>query len=685
MKKLIIALLTLVLVFSLASCEMLPESVKGVIDGILGGEHVHEFVFSERESTKAKCTTDGAEVLVCSCGEKQETVLEALGHDMQIYKDNPANCTQYGSITYKCTRCTKKESKSFKPLGHIWGEVEEASRLVRCTREGCTGGNLVESNGKHTESLTFNFTAEHEDAINEKYDEVLAMIEAAAAYDPALHAYAEEGELAEAYAVIDKAHNELYDLILHAISQRQLAEIAYYCDMSDADLEANYSYMMDYYTAVVAKFYTLSQPLYDSCYREFYYYGMTEEEINAFLFDSNALTNPEYTALKERNNAIEVEFLAIADPTAGSKVPELYAEFVENNNKMAVLMGYDNYLEYAYENVYGREYTYQDVSNIAEYVKTYFSFIYSATYSKWNNISDYTQADIDDYYGQVSDSFFENLKPNTTLNDYIDLMAFTSNPDKQITFSDEFNKLMVDGNLFRGDYEGAFVTSISSINLPIAYFGPGYDNAFTIAHEFGHFMNEVYSGGEYEQSFDLLEMHSQGNELLYLYFLEPCITGKAYELVETYQLLVMLDTIMAALAVDTFEQAVYLNNYSGTNSDVIMADGKISYDEYDLLYKSILTDFGTDELQTDKYWRYMTITSPCYYVSYSVSAISVLQLYEMAHSSGFDAAKDAYLKLFTYVDVDPDMTMEDIFEYAGLLSYNDEQLYVKINQFIMSN
>ena len=77
----------------------------------------------------------------------------------------------------------------------------------------------------------------------------------------------------------------------------------------------------------------------------------------------------------------------------------------------------------------------------------------------------------------------------------------------------------------------------------------------------------------------------------------------------------------------------------------------------------------------------MTITSPCYYISYSVSAISVLQIYEVANTLDFDTAKDAYLKLFTYADEDPDMGMNEILEYAGMLSFKDEQLYKKLNRY----
>ena len=678
MKKIVSLALVLVMLFTLV-CSM------------VGCQHVHEFVLSESESTPATCLAAGVEVKICSCGERQETKIEPTGHNMQVSMEIKPSCTRPGSTDYKCKNCGKMEYNNVDPLGHAYEEApSEPSRVIRCTREGCISCQWGKPNDKHKEALTFSFTKEDEAAIDAKYEEVLAMVNAAAKYDPALHGYAEEGALAEEYARVDAVHTELYELVMNALSQRQLAEIAYYCDMKNTELEETYSYMMDYHTAVIAKFYTLSRPFYDSCYRDFYYYGMTDEEINAFLFDSDAISNPEYTALKERNNAIEAEFVALSASEQKEKLPVLYAEFAENNNKMANLMGYDNYLEYAYENVYGRDYTYQDATALSEYVKTHLSSVFTAIYKKFRNLAGYTEEDLEQYYSQVSHPFFENLEGNTLVNDYIDLMAFTSNPDKTITFSDEFNKLMADGNMFRGQYDGAFVTTIHSAKLPVAYFGKGYDNCFTIVHEFGHYMNEIYSADvaeendEFSQSYDLLEMHSQGNELLYLCYLEENanMTEMAHRLVETHSLVNMLYVVMAGMTIDTFEQAVYLNAYEGTNADQIMADGKITYDEYNLLYTSICTDYGVAE-EIGDYWQHgMTITSPCYYVSYSVSAISVLQLYEMAHTDGFNAAKDAYLKLFTYVDENPEMTMDEVLAYAGMLSYSDEELYVNLKNYM---
>ena len=692
MKKLIAIILVFVMMFSFVGCSALPEdvvaSIESITNSIFGSaECAHEFAVVENTAT---CTAAGVEKLECSlCGEIQEKEVEALGHDFQLSKENPPKCAQYGSNTYKCTRCTKKDTETIKPIGHEWNEMVEPSRLITCSREGCVGGKLCDCNGKYTKALKFAFGDAEKAALDAKHQEIVTILEEADKYDPAVHTFAESGELYEKYEAVETLYEEYSDLIYSAQGQYSIAMTLYYCDDQNKDLEKTYKDMMEYYNDLVSKFYSLSQPWYDSMFREFFFYGATEEEINSFLFDSNAYANPEYTALKDRNDAIEIEYNNISNPTGNDLVPQLYAEFVENNNKMAQILGYENYLEYAYENIYDRDYTYEDVSTFVQYVKEDIAPVFNNIYGKWNEIGGYNDNDIEEYYSVVMYSFFENLKGNTLFNDYIDdmNMAFTSNPDKQISFSDHLNNLMSDGNVFRGTYEGAYVTYIRGVNTPIAYFGKGNDNSNTVAHEFGHYMNEVYNQSEYNQSFDLLETHSQGNELLYLYYLNGNISDKAYELVETNQILNMLYIIMAAVQVDCFEQAIYLNSYDGYNSDIIMADGMITADEYDLLYSSLSVELGIKkEYRSDEYWRYgMTISSPCYYISYSVAAINALQIYAKCHTESFVSAKESYLKLFTYTDENPDMTVEEVLEYAGLMSYLDEELYSYLNGFYLNH
>ena len=689
MKKLITAFIILVMMLGLASCDFLPEELQDAINGIIGGQQMgdHEHEFVEFESKKASCEKDGYVKYKCTCGEEKEDVLPKLGHDVQYKSTTPATCTTDGSINNSCTRCSYTKREPIPKLEHVWGEFEEYSRLIVCTRDNCSAAKLPETGtGKYEESLVFNFGDAEKDELASVHEELATILANAEKYDASKHTLATSGALYDEYKAAEALYERYSDLIFGAQGQYSIAMTLYYCDHRNADLEKIYNDMQTFYTDLVAKFYSLSSPWHESKFREFFFEGATEEEINAFLFDSNAYANEEYTALKNRNDAIELEFNGLSNITDNTKVTALYFEFVQNNKRIAEILGYDNYLEYAYENVYDRDYTYEDASTFVDYVKQYIVPLYNKVSDEYNSLSGYTQQDVKVYREVMSNSFFSSALSNKLLNDYIDDMgmAFTSNPDKQISFSDTLNALMSDGNLFRGTYAGAYVTYIRGVNLPIAYFGKGYDSATTVAHEFGHYMNEIYNDDMYNQSFDLLETHSQGQESLFIqYVLNNYLEGKTVDLVTTDFLQSALKTIVLATQINCFEQAVYLDYYDGYGSEAIMADGTITANEYDALFAAISEDFGISRIyRVDYYWRYVTISSPCYYISYAVSGVNSLQIYAMAENNGYDAAKDAYLKLFTYTDANPDMTLEEVLTYAGLTSYVNEETFKLISKVI---
>ena len=91
MKKIIALLLVFVFLFTAVSCDFNPEPQETTA-------HVHEFVLSEEESKAVTCTVDGLEVKVCSCGERQETPIEATGHNMVLAAEGKPSCTD--SATY---------------------------------------------------------------------------------------------------------------------------------------------------------------------------------------------------------------------------------------------------------------------------------------------------------------------------------------------------------------------------------------------------------------------------------------------------------------------------------------------------------------------------------------------------------------------------------------------------------
>ena len=697
MKKLLTLALMLALVISLVGCSMLPEDLAARVEDIknsvvdfISFKHEHNFVVLER--TPATCFEDGYEKLACDCGEVQENILACTGHNMERTSGFDPTCTRPGTIYYKCSACGEKEKITYEAFGHDF-QKSEASRYAYCQNEGCTFYRAdYPTEGKYADVFTFSFGDAEKQALEDKYNEMVACLEACDKYDPTLHGYAEEGELYDSYEAAFAIYEEYSDLIYAAQDQYSIASLLYECDHTNKELEETFNAMSDYYDTLVSKYFSLSQPWYDSMYREFFFYGATEEEINSFLFESNAFANPEYAALKARNTAIELEFNLISNPEKDSRVPELYAELVENNKRLAELLGYDNYLEYAYKNVYSREYTYEDANVFTDLVKEYIVPAYNKVYSEYiafvSNGDNYSDMDVYSYWSVTSDSIFDMEKTNAIINDFIDNagLAFSINVDKQMSFSDGMNILFGDALIFRGGLDRAYEGHLKSSNLSYVYLGTGNDNAFTFVHEFGHYMNDLYNEQEYDQSFDLLEMHSKGHEMLFLSYLEDVLTEGGYKLVEMEQMVSILYSAVNTAIIDSFEQAIYLDSYDGCYASSIMADGTITANEYDALYESINIDYGvSSDIAENTYWRYgMTIFSPCYYISYSVSSINVLQLYMMAENEGFEAAADCYLKFISYTDVDPEMNLDEVLEYADLESYTDEDLFKEFYQMFMS-
>ena len=719
MKRIIVFILVLALsCLAFASCELLPEEVLDKLEelGLVSDDtqepavdtdpaekpeekpeekpHEHDFVLTAKEDG-ANCKKKGKETYECSCGETKTVTTAAGPHSFMLTGDKAPSCLEQGQRTELCTTCgTTNIERYGEPTGHNVAEFEEYSRMMPCTNAGCSYAIFPEGNGKYSEVIVYKAEQVEESIASFAaiYAEIDAMIKAADKYDPALHAFVQDSELYYANQAMEAKYEELYDILVFITGQYQIGQLEYYINLDSAS-QANFNYVSSARTEMVSKFYSFNGPIAESMFREYYFYGMSDEEIDAYVGESDAISNPEYTALVQRNDEIESEYLMLTDPASSNEVPAMYAEFVANNKRIAEILGYENYLEYAYKEMYSRDYSYTDVKTVYNYVKTYVSPVYNKLYYNFYYYGAYNEV-----YGDGS--FFEVYDQNKSLNDYIDLLTISGK--NTASFSDEFNGLMGDGKCFRNGKAGtAYVTSLYGVDfdgsdLPIAYFSKGYDNFFTIAHEFGHYMNEVYSEGMYSQSYDLLEMHSQGNEMLFLAYLNNnpgAISSVGLQFLNDYQPLNMFFAIMNAIAVDAFEQAVYTDYYDGYGYEAIMDYDAttglyINADEYDDLFVCILNDLGVDaQWQRPGYWRNATLRSPCYYVSYSISALSVLQLLPMG-TEDFDAAADSYLKLFSYVDEYSNgrgyMSTVEVLEYAGLSTFMEEELYQDIYNYFMA-
>ncbi len=375
----------------------------------------------------------------------------------------------------------------------------------------------------------------------------------------------------------------------------------------------------------------------------------------------------------------------------------LYEQLVNKNNQLAVLYGYDNYMTYAYKNVYNRNYTPTQTKAMSAFVKQYIVPLYTSINAKFETAynaldgNDATDADINLYNGLIFDSLFTKTtsKYFDEVKDAIDLISnyfkyLDSSND--VMFYDAVEDLFKTGNYFVGQVEGAFTYYMPQVGNTILYFdntdyGEGYyhcySNSFTFVHEFGHYYENVHNltkSGERPLSYDFCETQSQGNEMMFLAWLGSNTTAsKGYDAVKYSQLANMLQTVLNATAIDEFEQAVYTGSYEGYTT--------LNKNNYQDLYDTICTKYGiNDEENGNTYWMGVCFDNAAYYISYAMSALPSIEIYAKAvdKDGGVDVARTAYLTLFTNASTD----YNTVLAAAGLHNAFEEALYTELTNAI---
>lgn len=375
----------------------------------------------------------------------------------------------------------------------------------------------------------------------------------------------------------------------------------------------------------------------------------------------------------------------------------LYEQLVNKNNQLAVLYGYDNYMTYAYKNVYNRNYTPTQTKAMSAFVKQYIVPLYTSINAKFETAynaldgNDATDADINLYNGLIFDSLFTKTtsKYFDEVKDAIDLISnyfkyLDSSND--VMFYDAVEDLFKNGNYFVGQVEGAFTYYMPQVGNTILYFdntdyGEGYyhcySNSFTFVHEFGHYYENVHNltkSGERPLSFDFCETQSQGNEMMFLTWLGSNTTAsKGYNAVKYSQLANMLQTVLNATAIDEFEQAVYTGSYEGYTT--------LNANNYQDLYDTICTKYGINDKENgNTYWMGVCFDNAAYYISYAMSALPSIEIYAKAvdKDGGLDVARTAYLTLFTNASTD----YNTVLAAAGLHNAFEEALYTELTNAI---
>lgn len=456
---------------------------------------------------------------------------------------------------------------------------------------------------------------------------------------------------------IEDLMEDLYDEFFRAVTYREIASIQNSIDVTDAYYIEEYSYSSDLVTEMNDAYNVLVRDILASPCGGTIKEEMTEEEIESFesyedmTAEQNALYSREQELILQYNEAAvsvyEVQYNSRTYETLGN----IFLELVEVRQEIARSYGYSDYNEYCYAEVYGRDYSAEEALRLDEQVKRLISPVYTELYDNFfnNNYMSYSKLNRI-VAGMDIETQMEKVKSYLSQID----------PDMEDCFSFMERNHLYDLEYRTNKMDAGFTTFLYSYGVPFLFNQPGgyFYDLTSLVHEFGHF-NSYYVNAEsafYAYDLDLAEIHSQGLEILYTEFYPDMLGGKYGAVATDYILLNLIDSVVAGCLYDEFQQEVYrMENPTLDDINELYTRLAVEY-QYAYSWEGINCD-----------WMSVShnYQNPLYYVSYSISALPALELWEIIQEDGFEAAADIYLELVSYGEV---YGYETTLEECGLTS-----------------
>lgn len=346
-------------------------------------------------------------------------------------------------------------------------------------------------------------------------------------------------------------------------------------------------------------------------------------------------------------NALIMEYLSYDEET--EKIGALYRELVDLHNEEAQIVGYKDYADYAYEASYGRDFTPDDAAALCEavkpYARQYFGSLYynEATYADFSADTDLTERElvglVTQYMPRVSDD-----------------------AAKAAAYMEKHGLYFMDSAERVSDL--GFTTTLDQYNAPFIYLALYGDqnDIQSMFHEFGHYydayVNPVPDLLLSVGSLDIFEIHSTGMEALSTGWYED-IYGEDADLARIRFLDSALYTVFSGCLFDEFQRVVY-------------ADPSLTPEQISQTFVTIARSYGLRSFgkEFSHYWMQVNhnFESPFYYISYAVSMLASLQIYEMAEND-WAAAADFYNDLVSLGAYD--YTYCELLEKVGIECFTD--------------
>lgn len=243
--------------------------------------------------------------------------------------------------------------------------------------------------------------------------------------------------------------------------------------------------------------------------------------------------------------------------------------------------------------------------------------------------------------------------------------------EKSAAFLNE-NKLyaLAEGN---NCYTGSFTDDLPLENSALIYiynYGDCYD-FLTAVHEFGHFYASFYDDTTaylMENNIDIAEIQSQGMETLFMPLYDE-IYGDQSDAMRLLKLYDLLDSVISGFIIGEFEYTVLSNLDTMTPQDVV--------DYFD----SLMAEYNYD---ADLYYISHLFEQPGYYISYGVSALAALDIWE-ASLDDYDKALEMYENIAHIKVNSGEFQFRSALEHCGFSNVLDEsyirELGTKISNY----
>ncbi len=425
-----------------------------------------------------------------------------------------------------------------------------------------------------------------------------------------LDAACEAAALSDLDAILEGIYG-FYDAYDWFYTRLNLADIRYSGDLTDTYWEAEYGFCMENSASADAMLEELYYALAASPCREelegedYFGPGFFDSYEGENQWDAHFVSLLEQEAdLQNRYYDLSTEALDYEPGTdayydfCADDMAQLLVDLVSLRQEIADYWGYTDYVSFANDFYYYRDYTPQQMADYVEAVRESLAELYR-------------QVNDTDVWDQAN-AFHTEAQSLKFLRQAAENMGGTPW---------EAYQLMEDAGLYdtaygENKYNSSFEVYLTSYGVPFLFVNPGlvrYD-CLTLAHEFGHFCNDYASYGSYA-GMDVLEVFSQGME-----FMALCYGEDAQDLTR----IKMADSLCVYVeqaAYAEFEQRMY-----GLTGDALTVEGLYR------LYGEVTESYCFDpEYNDPRSFVEVThfFTNPMYIFSYIVSNDAALQLYQL--------------------------------------------------------